>query len=63
MTSKVKKKFVPKKKKIYLLSGKEKKISKFINKQLRKRYIRLSKSSQTVLVFFVEKKNSKKYIV
>jgi len=42
---------------------KRKKISKFINKQLRKRHIRLSKSSQTVPVFFVEKKDSKKYIV
>jgi len=59
----LKKIFVPKKKKVYLLSRKEKKMYKFINKQLRKRYIRPSKFPQTVPVFFVEKKDSKKYIV
>ena len=36
---------------------------KFIEEQLRKRYIRPSKLPQIVLVFFVEKKDSKKRIV
>ena len=36
---------------------------KFISEQLRKRYIRPSKLSQIVLVFFIKKKNSKKWIV
>jgi len=31
--------------------------------QLRKGYIRLSKSPQIALVFFIEKKNNKKYII
>jgi len=35
----------------------------FIEEQLRKGYIRLSKSSQIALIFFVGKKDSKKYIV
>jgi len=35
----------------------------FIEEQLRKEYIRLSKSSQITSVFFVEKKDSKKHIV
>ena len=35
----------------------------FIKEQLRKEYIRPSKSPQTVLAFFVGKKNSKKRIV
>jgi len=38
-------------------------IHKFIEEQLRKGYIRLSKSLQIVPVFFVEKKYSKKYTV
>ena len=60
----VKKEFVLRKEKIYLLSREErKKVYKFIDKQLRKRYIRPSKSSQMILVFFVGKKNSKKYMV
>jgi len=50
--------FVPKKKKIYLLSReKRKEVYKFINKQLKKRYIRPLKSPQTVPVFFVGNKN------
>jgi len=36
---------------------------KFISKQWRKEYIRPSKSPQTAPVFFVEKKDSKKYMV
>ena len=35
----------------------------FIKEQLRKGYIRLSKSSQIALIFFVGKKDSKKYMV
>ena len=35
----------------------------FIEEQLRKEYIRLSKSFQITSVFFVEKKDSKKHMV
>jgi len=60
----IKERFVPKKGKVYLLSREEKEeMYEFINKQLRKGYIRLSKSPQTALVFFVEKKNGKKRMV
>jgi len=60
----IKKEFVPRKRKVYLLSKKERKeVCKFIEEQLRERYIRLSKSHQTALVFFVGKKNSKKRMV
>jgi len=38
-------------------------VCKFIPEQLRKEYIRPFKSSQTALVFFVEKKDGKKHIV
>ena len=56
--------FIPRKEKVYLLSREERKeIYKFILEQLRKEYIRLLKSSQTALVFFVGKKDSKKRIV
>jgi len=56
--------FVPRKGKVYLLSrGEKEEVRKFIEKQLRKRYIRPSKSSQTVPVFFVGKKDGKKQIV
>ena len=56
--------FKPKKGKIYLLSkDKKKKVQKFVNNQLRKGYIRLSKSPQTSLVFFVAKKDKSKRIV
>jgi len=45
--------------KIYLLLREEREeVHKFISEQLRKGYIRLLKSSQTTLVFFVGKKNS-----
>ena len=55
---------MPKKEKVYLLSREEKDgIYKFIEEQLRKGYIRLSKSLQMILVFFVGKKDSKKYTV
>ena len=41
----------------------EKRGIQVIKKQLKKRYIRLLKLFQIVLVFFVRKKNRKKYIV
>jgi len=54
---------VPRKGKVYLLLMEEReKVHKFILEQLRKGYIRLSKSPQTALVFFIGKKNDKKYI-
>ena len=56
--------FVPRKGKVYPLSREEKEeVCEFIKKQLRKGYIRLSKSLQMALVFFVEKKNGKKRMV
>jgi len=59
-----KKGFALKKGKVYSLLRKERKeVHKFIQEQLRKRYIKLSKSSQMVPVFFVEKKNGKKKMV
>jgi len=55
---------VPRKGKIYLLLREERgEVHKFIEKQLRKGYIRPSKSPQIALVFFVGKKDSKKHIV
>ena len=63
-TIKTKEGFIPRKEKVYLLSREERKeIYKFILEQLRKEYIRLLRSSQTALVFFVGKKDSKKRIV
>ena len=41
----------------------EKRGIQVIKKQLKKKYIRLLKLFQIVLVFFVRKKNRKKYIV
>jgi len=56
--------FKPKKRRIYSLSKNEREeVQSFINDQLRKRYIRLSKSSQMLLVFFVGKKDRSKRIV
>jgi len=56
--------FVPKKGKIYPLSRVERKeVQEFMKDQLRKRYIRPSKSPQTSLVFFVPKKDEKKRMV
>ena len=55
---------MPRKEKVYLLSReKREEVYEFISEQLRKEYIRPSKLLQTALVFFVEKKNSKKWIV
>ena len=60
----IKEGFVPRKGKVYLLSrGKKEEVRKFIEKQLKKGYIRPSKSSQTVPVFFVGKKDGKKQMV
>ena len=59
-----KKRFVLRKEKVYPLLKKEKEeMHKFISEQLRKEYIRPSQSPQTALVFFVGKKNRKKWIV
>ena len=60
----VKEGFVLRKKKVYLLSREEREeVREFIQKQLRKRYIRPSKSPQTALVFFIGKKDGKKRMV
>ena len=53
-----------KKEKIYLLSKVEReKVQEFVKDQLRKGYIRPSKSQQTSPVFFVPKKDGKKRMV
>jgi len=50
--------------KVYPLSREEKReVHEFIAKQLKKGYIRPSKSSQTTPVFFVGKKDGKKHMV
>jgi len=60
----VKKGFVPGKGKVYpLLREKREEVKEFVKEQLRKGYIQLLKSLQTVLVFFVEKKDKKKRMV
>jgi len=60
----VKEGFVLRKRKVYLLSREEREeMREFIKEQLWKGYIRLSKSLQTALVFFVEKKDGKKWMV
>ena len=49
------------KRKVYLLLREKRgEMHEFIEEQLRKGYIRLSKSSQMALVFFVRKKDGKK---
>ena len=56
--------FKPQKRRIYSLSkNKREKVHNFVEDQLRKGYIRLSKSPQTSPVFFVGKKNRSKRIV
>ena len=53
--------FMPKKGKIYPLSRVEReKVQEFVEDQLRKGYIRPSKSPQTSTVLFVPKKDGKK---
>jgi len=60
----MKKEFVLKKRKVYLLLREEREeVHKFILKQLRKGYIKPSKSPQTAPVFFVGKKDGKKWMV
>jgi len=60
----IKEGFVPRKGKVYPLSREEREeVCEFIQEQLRKRYIRPSKSPQTVPVFFVGKKDGKKRMV
>jgi len=60
----VKEGFVLRKGKVYLLSREEREeVREFIREQLRKEYIRPSKSPQTVPVFFVGKKDGKKRMV
>jgi len=50
----------PKKRKVYSLSREEREeVQAFVEDQLKKRYIRPSKSSQTSPVHFVAKKNRK----
>jgi len=57
----LKEKFVPKKRKVYLLSREEREdVCEFIVEQLRKECIRLSKSSQIAPVFFVGKRMERK---
>ena len=52
---------MPRKEKMYLLSREEReKVREFVKEQLRKEYIRPSKSPQMASVFFVEKKDGKK---
>ena len=56
----LKEEFVLRKGKVYPLSREERgEVCKFIDEQLRKGYIRPSKSPQTVPVFFVRKKDEK----
>jgi len=56
--------FKPSKAKIYPLSkNKREEVQKFVNEHLKKGYIRPSKSQQTLLVFFVRKKDGGKWIV
>jgi len=60
----MKKGFIPRKGKVYpLLREEREEVHKFISEQLRKGYIKPSKSSQTTPVFFVGKKNGKKRMV
>jgi len=60
----LKKIFKPKKRRIYPLSrDKRKEVQNFIEDQLRKGYIRPSKSSQMLPVFFIKKKDRGKRII
>ena len=63
-TIEMKEGFILRKRKVYpLLREEREEMCKFIEKQLRKGYIRPSKSSQIALVFFIGKKNGKKQMV
>ena len=60
-TINLKETFKPQKRRIYPLSkDKREKVQRFVDNQLRKGYIRPSKSPQTLPVFFVGKKDKKK---
>ena len=60
----VKERFVPRKWKVYSLSREEREeVCEFIKEQLRKEYIRPSKSPQMAPVFFIGKKNGKQRMV
>jgi len=60
----VKEDFVPRKGKVYPLSREEREeVREFVKEQLRKGYIRPSKSPQIAPVFFVENKDGKKRMV
>ena len=60
----VKEGFVLRKGKVYLLSREEREeVREFVKEQLRKGYIQPSKSLQTAPVFFVGKKDGKKWMV
>ena len=60
----IKKGFVLKKEKVYLLSRKKREeVHEFISEQARKGYIRPLKLPQIAPVFFIEKKDGKKQIV
>ena len=60
----LKEEFVPKKRKVYLLSREEReKVQAFVKDQLRKEHIWPSKSPQTLLVHFVTKKDGKQRMV
>jgi len=60
----IKEGFVPRKGKVYpLLREEREEVHEFINKQLRKKYIRPLKSPQMAPVFFVGKKDWRKRIV
>jgi len=63
-TIEVKEDFVLRKEKVYPLSREEREeVCKFIQEQLRKEYIRPSKLPQTTPVFFIGKKDGKKWMV
>ena len=60
----IKKEFIPRKGKMYLLLREEReRVREFVKEQLRKEYIRPSKLSQIAPVFFVGKKDRKKRMV
>ena len=60
----MKKRFMPRKEKVYPLSReKREEVREFVKEQLRKGYIRPSKSLQMAPVFFVGKKEKKKQMV
>ena len=60
----LKKGFIPRKEKVYLLSREEREeVREFVQEQMRKGYIKPSKSLQIAPVFFVRKKGGKKQIV